>query len=63
MAGKGRFCLVRLILVGELIEYTEMMGQAREVATEWMIARAEELGADAAISVRFVTNQCHRQCR
>jgi uncharacterized protein YbjQ (UPF0145 family) len=63
MAGKGRFCLVRLILVGELIEYTEMMGQAREVATEWMIARAEELGADAVINVRFVTNQCNRQCR
>ncbi|MEE8619066.1 MAG: heavy metal-binding domain-containing protein [Dehalococcoidales bacterium] len=54
---------MRLILVGELIEYTEMMGQAREVATEWMIARAEELGADAVINVRFVTNQCNRQCR
>ncbi len=63
MAGKGRFRLVRLILVGELIEYTEMMGQAREVATEWMVARTEELGADAVINVRFVTNQCNRQCR
>ena len=53
--GKDISALVRLILGGELIEYTEMMGRAREVATERMIAQAEELGADAIINVRFVT--------
>ena len=53
--GKDIAALVRLILGGELIEYTEMMGRAREVATERMIAQAEELGADAIINVRFVT--------
>jgi len=47
--------LMRLIVGGELIEYTEMMGRAREVATNRMIAQAEELGADAIINVRFVT--------
>ncbi len=47
--------LMRLIVGGELIEYTEMMGRAREVATDRMIAQAEELGADAVINVRFVT--------
>ena len=53
--GRDIAALVRLILGGELIEYTEMMGRAREVATERMIAQAEELGADAIINVRFVT--------
>ena len=53
--GKDISALVRLILGGELIEYTEMMGRAREVATERMIAQAEKLGADAIINVRFVT--------
>jgi uncharacterized protein YbjQ (UPF0145 family) len=53
--GRDISALVRLILGGELIEYTEMMGRAREVATARMIAQAEELGADAVINVRFVT--------
>ena len=53
--GRDISALVRLILGGELIEYTEMMGRAREVATDRMIAQAEELGADAIINVRFVT--------
>ena len=53
--GRDVAALVRLILGGELIEYTEMMGRAREVATTRMIVQAEELGADAIINVRFVT--------
>jgi len=53
--GRDVSALVRLILGGELIEYTDMMGRAREVATARMIAQAEKLGADAIINVRFVT--------
>ena len=53
--GRDISAMVRLILGGELIEYTEMMGRAREVATTRMIAQAEELGADAVINIRFVT--------
>jgi uncharacterized protein YbjQ (UPF0145 family) len=53
--GRDISALVRLILGGELIEYTDMMGRAREVATARMIAQAEKLGADAIINVRFVT--------
>ncbi len=53
--GRDVSAMVRLILGGELIEYTEMMGRAREVATARMIAQAEELGADAVINVRYVT--------
>lgn len=54
--GKDLSALVRLVLGGELTEYTEMMGRARKVATDRMIAQAEELGADAIINVRYMTN-------
>ncbi|MCK4391772.1 YbjQ family protein [Candidatus Bipolaricaulota bacterium] len=53
--GRDISALMRLVLGGELIEYTQMMGRARKVATDRMIAQAEELGADAIINVRFVT--------
>jgi len=53
--GKDLSALVRLVLGGELTEYTEMMGRARKVATDRMIAQAEELGADAIINVRYMT--------
>ncbi len=53
--GRDLSALMRLIPGGELVEYTEMMGEARKVATNRMILNAEELGADAIINVRFVT--------
>ncbi|HCK99675.1 MAG TPA: hypothetical protein DHW42_06190 [Candidatus Marinimicrobia bacterium] len=53
--GNDLSALVRLVLGGELIEYTEMMGRARQIATDRMIAQAEELGADAIINVRYMT--------
>ena len=53
--GKDLSALVRLILGGELTEYTEMMGRARAAATQRMIAQASEMGADAIINVRYMT--------
>ncbi len=53
--GKDLSAIVRLILGGELTEYTEMMGSARLTATERMKANAAELGADAVINVRYMT--------
>jgi len=53
--GRDLSAIVRLVLGGELIEYTEMMGKARRMAANRMIAQAEELGADAIINVRFMT--------
>jgi len=53
--GKDVSALMRLILGGELAEYTEMMGHARAVARKRMAARARELGADAVINVRYAT--------
>ena len=53
--GKDLSAIVRLILGGELIEYTEMMGSARSTATERMTAKAAEMGADAIINIRYMT--------
>ena len=53
--GKDLSAIVRLVLGGELTEYTEMMGRARKVATNRMISKAEELGADAIINLRYMT--------
>lgn len=53
--GKDLSAIVRLILGGELTEYTEMMGSARSTATERMTRQAAEMGADAVINVRYMT--------
>jgi uncharacterized protein YbjQ (UPF0145 family) len=53
--GKDLSALVRLILGGELTEYTDMMGQARKTATGRMMAEAAEMDADAIVNVRYMT--------
>jgi len=53
--GKDLSAIARLLLGGELTEYTEMMGSARSTATERMKAKAAEKGADAVINVRYMT--------
>jgi uncharacterized protein YbjQ (UPF0145 family) len=53
--GRDLSALVRLILGGELIEYTEMMGRARKIATSRMVTNAEKFKADAVINLRFMT--------
>jgi len=53
--GKDLSALLRLIIGGELTEYTDMMGKARTAATNRMIAQAADLGANAIINVRYMT--------
>jgi len=53
--GKDLSAIVRLILGGELTEYTDMMGKARAMATNRMIAEAAQMGADAIINARYMT--------
>lgn len=38
---------------GEIKGYTEMLSEAREIATERMIKDAASMGADAVINVRY----------
>jgi len=53
--GKDLSAIIRLILGGELTEYTEMMGRARDTATTRMTTRAVEMEADAVINIRYMT--------
>lgn len=53
--GKDLSAIVRLILGGELTEYTEMMGSARSIATDRMTAKAAKMGSDAVINIRYMT--------
>jgi uncharacterized protein YbjQ (UPF0145 family) len=41
---------------GEIKEYTEMLAESREIALSRMQKKAEEIGADAVINVRFMTS-------
>ena len=46
----------RHIAGGEIKEYTEMLAESREIALKRMIDKAEKLGADAVINIRFMTS-------
>lgn len=43
----------KTIVGGELGAYTKMMNEARDLATERMVAEAQQLGADAVVCMRF----------
>ena len=50
----GRDITQRLV-GGELKAYTEMMNEARALATKRMVEEAEALGADAIVNVRYAS--------
>lgn len=54
--GKDIGASFKQIVGGELRGYTEMMAQARQIATDRMIAEAESLGADAIVCVRYASS-------
>ena len=43
----------KTLVGGELTSYTEMLTEARQIATKRMVDEAETLGADAVINVRY----------
>ncbi len=47
---------LKTLVGGELTKYTEMMGKAREIATERMVSEAEALNADAVVGVRYASS-------
>lgn len=54
--GKDIMAGLRHMVGGELIEYTEMLSEAREEALNRMVAEAEKLRADAIVNVRLTTS-------
>lgn len=47
---------LKTLVGGEIEGYTEMLNDARNIATERIIAEATSIGADAIIGVRFMTS-------
>lgn len=47
---------LRNVVGGEIKDYTTMLSQAREEALQRMVAQAENMGANAILSTRFVTS-------
>ena len=45
----------KTLVGGELKSYTEMMNEARALATQRVVAEAETLGADAIVNVRYAS--------
>lgn len=54
--GKDIIAVFRNLAGGEIPEYTKMLAEAREQATDRMIEEAQMLEADAIVSVRFQTS-------
>ena len=51
--GRDFMAGMKTLVGGEIKGYTEMIREAREIATKRMISEAEKLGADAIVGVRF----------
>ena len=55
--GRDFMAGMKTIVGGEIVGYTEMIKEARQIATKRMVDEAESLGADAIINVRYGSSQ------
>ena len=53
--GKDIVNSFKTLVGGELTSYTEMMNEARALATKRMVEEAEQLGADAVVCMRYAS--------
>ena len=51
--GKDFMAGMKTIVGGEIRGYTEMLIEARQIATKRMVDEAEALGADAVVNIRY----------
>lgn len=54
--GKDLMAGLKTIVGGELRAYTEMMDEARAIATKRMVDEATTLGADAIVGIRYTSS-------
>ena len=52
-ASKDFMAGMKTLVGGEIVGYTEMVVEARAIATKRMVDEAEALGADAIIGIRY----------
>ncbi len=51
--GKDFMAGMKTLVGGEIVGYTEMLTEARQIATKRMVDEAEALGADAILNIRY----------
>ena len=51
--GRDFMAGMKTIVGGEICSYTDMIKEARQIATDRMIEEAEKLGANAIVNVRY----------
>ena len=55
--GRDILAMLKGLVGGEILEYTKLIGEAREQALDRMVEEAEELGGNAVVNLRFATTQ------
>ena len=55
--GRDFMAGMKTLVGGEIVGYTEMLNEARQIATKRMVDEAETLGADAIVGVRYGSSQ------
>ena len=55
--GRDFMASMKTLVGGEIVGYTEMLNEARQIATKRMVDEAESLGADAIVGVRYGSSQ------
>ena len=51
--GKDFMAGMKTLVGGEIKSYTDMLVEARQIATKRMVDEAEAMGADAIVNIRF----------
>lgn len=54
--GRDFMAGMKTLVGGEIVGYTEMLNDARAIATKRMADAAEELGADAVVGLRYASS-------
>ena len=54
--GRDFMAGMKTLVGGEIVGYTDMLVEARQIATKRMVDEAEQLGADAIVGVRYTSS-------
>ena len=54
--GKDFMAGMKTLVGGEIVGYTEMLNEARQIAVKRMVDEAETLGADAVLCMRYTSS-------
>ncbi|MGH4050238.1 MAG: YbjQ family protein [Clostridium sp.] len=54
--GKDILSSFKTLVGGEIKSYSEMMNEARAIASKRMVEEAERLGADGIVNIRYATS-------